>query len=120
MNLNRVHPLQLEWAGHYSHLREVTAADITAATGPLTGSLRRQTLTALRSLSGHAKKAGTIFADPTRGIRDGQRPLNLLQPLQPREIDQAAAAVTPRRPPRARPGRRARRPARDHPRTAPR
>jgi site-specific recombinase XerD len=96
MNLNRVHPLLLEWAGHYSHLREVTAADVTAATGPLHGSLRRQTLTALRSLYGHAKKTGTIFRDPTRGIRDGQRPLILIQPLRPAEIDQAAsAAVTP-------------------------
>jgi integrase len=96
MNLNRVHPLLLEWAGHYAHLREVTAADIAAATGPLPPSLRRQTLTALRSLFGHCKKAGTIFRDPTRGIRDGQRPLILIQPLQPAEIDQAAsAAVTP-------------------------
>ncbi|MGH3305599.1 MAG: hypothetical protein ACRDOK_28820, partial [Streptosporangiaceae bacterium] len=96
MNFNRVHPLLLEWAGHYVHLREVTAADVTAATGPLPGSLRRQTLTALRSLFGHAKKTGTIFRDPTRGIRDGQRPLILIQPLQPAEIDQAAsAAVTP-------------------------
>ena len=96
MNLNRVHPPLLAWAGHYSHLREVTAADITAATGPLHGSLRRQTLTALRSLFGHAKKTGTIFRDPTRGIRDGQRPLILIQPLRPAEIDQAAsAAVTP-------------------------
>jgi hypothetical protein len=96
MNLNRVHPLLLEWAGHYTHLREVTAGDVTAATEPLHGSLRRQTLTALRSLFGHCKKAGTIFRDPTRGIRDGQRPLILIQPLQPAEIDQAAsAAVTP-------------------------
>src|SRR6266566_5081118 len=75
MNLNRVHPLLLEWAGHYSHLREITTADIIAATRPLPPSRRRQTLTALRSLFGHAKKTGTIFADPTRGIRDSQRPL---------------------------------------------
>ena len=96
MNLNRVHPLLLDWAGHYAHLREVTAADVIAATGPLPPSLRRQTLTALRSLFGHAKKTGTIFRDPTRGVRDGQRPLILIQPLQPAEIDQAAsAAVTP-------------------------
>jgi hypothetical protein len=96
MNLNRVHPLLLAWAGHYTHLREVTAADITAATGPLPASLRRQTLTALRSLFGHANKTGTIFRDPTRGIRDGQRPLILIQPLQPAQIDQTtSAAVTP-------------------------
>jgi hypothetical protein len=96
MNLNRVHPLLLDWAGHYSHLREVTAADITTATGLLPAILRRQTLTALRSLFGHAKKTGTIFRDPTRGVRDGQRPLILIQPLQPAEIGQAtSAAATP-------------------------
>jgi hypothetical protein len=96
MNLNRVYPLLLDWAGRYSHLREVTAADITAATAALPASRRRQTLTALRSLFGHARKSGTIFADPTRGIRDGPRPLNILQPLQPADISQAtAAAVTP-------------------------
>jgi len=98
MNLNRVLPLLTEWAmtGHYTHLREVTAADITTAVQPMTGHLRRQTLTALRSLFGHAKKHGTIFADPTRGIHDGERALIILQPLQPAGIDQAAAAaVTP-------------------------
>jgi hypothetical protein len=96
MNLRRVRPLLLEWATRHDHLREITAADVIAATTPLTGSQRRQTLTALRSLFGHCKKNGTIFRDPTRGIRDAPRPLNLLQPLQPAEIDQAtAAAVTP-------------------------
>jgi hypothetical protein len=97
MNLNRVHPLLLDWARHYVHLREVTAADITAATEPLPPARRRQTLTALRSLFGHARKTGTIFRDPTRGARDGQRPLILIQPLQPAEIGQAAAsaALTP-------------------------
>jgi hypothetical protein len=96
MNLNRVHPLLLNWAEHYVHLREVTAADIIAATELLPGNLRRQTLTALRSLFHHCKKTGRIFRDPTRGVHDGQRPLIIVQPLQPEEIDQAtAAAVTP-------------------------
>jgi hypothetical protein len=116
MNFNRVHPLLLEWAGHYTHLREITAADVAAATEPLHGSLRRQALTALRSLFGHAKKTGTIFRDPTRGVRDGRRPLILIQPLQPAEIHQAtAAALTPAAPPRGRPGRHPRRQAQDHP-----
>jgi hypothetical protein len=65
VNFNRVHPLLLEWAWHYVHLREVTAADVTAATGLLPPSRRLETLTALRSLFGHAKKTGTIFRDPT-------------------------------------------------------
>ncbi len=30
MNLNPVHPLLLQWAGQYVHLREVTAADVIA------------------------------------------------------------------------------------------
>jgi integrase len=95
-NLNRVHPLLLAWAPNYAHLREVTAADVIAATEPLSGSLRRQTILALRSLFGHCKKTGRIFADPTRGLGTGQRPLTLIQPLQPGEIDAAAAAaVTP-------------------------
>src|SRR5258708_40170198 len=95
-NLNQVHPLLLAWAPNYAHLREVTAADVIAATEPLSGSLRRQTVLALRSLFGHCKKTGRIFADPTRGLGTGQRPLTLIQPLQPAEIDAAAAAaVTP-------------------------
>ena len=97
MNLNRVHPLLLEWAGNYAHLREVTAADVITATGPLAANPpASKTLTAVRSLFSHARTAGAIFRDPARGIRDGQRPLILLQPLQPAEIDQAtAAAITP-------------------------
>jgi len=95
-NLNRVHPLLLAWARRYVHLREVTAADVTAATETLSGSLRRQTVLALRSLFGHCKKTGRIFADPTRGLGTGQRSLKIIQPLQPGEIDAAtAAAVTP-------------------------
>jgi integrase len=95
-NLNRVHPLLLAWAGRYDHLREVTAADVSAATETLPASLRRQTILALRSLFGHCKKTGRIFADPTRGLGTGQRPLSLIQPLQPGEIDAAAAAaITP-------------------------
>ena len=98
MNLNRVHPLLLDWAGRYVHLREVTAGDVITATEPLPGSLRRQTLTALRSLFGHCKKTGRIFRDPARGIRDGQRPLILIQPL-PARRDQ----TRPRPPPSPRP-----------------
>ena len=34
MNFNRVHPLLLDWARHYTHLREVTAADSSPPPGP--------------------------------------------------------------------------------------
>ena len=95
MNLNRVHPL----------LRNGPGATRTCARSPPPTSPPRPgpcpepapadphgPALAVRPL----QKAGTIFRDPTRGIRDGQRPLILIQPLQPAEIDQAAsAAVTP-------------------------
>jgi integrase len=94
MNLNRVYPHLLDWAERYGHLREVTATDIHTAINPLTGSLRRQTFTALRSLFRHCKKTGRIFRDPTRAITSSLRPLHLIQPLQPEEIAQATAAAT--------------------------
>jgi len=94
MNLNRVQPLLLDWAGRYSHLREVTATDVLTAIHPLTGSRRRQTFTALRSLFRHCRKTGRIFRDPTTGITSSLRPLNLLQPLEPADFDQATAAAT--------------------------
>src|SRR5260370_4665562 len=42
MNLTRVSPLLLEWAGHYSPLRGATTADVITATGRLPASRRRQ------------------------------------------------------------------------------
>ena len=75
MNLNRVHPLLLEWAGHYSHLREVTAADVITATGPLTGSLVRQTLTALRSSArDHLVRSGDRQIVMPQALRSLARP----------------------------------------------
>ena len=116
MNLNRVHPLLLDWAGHYIHLREVTAADVIAATGPCPEACAGRPSPPCARCSATAKKTGTIFRDPTRGVRDGQRPLILIQPLQPAEIDQATVRRRhPCRPPRGRPGRRPRRQAQDHP-----
>jgi integrase len=94
MNLNRVYPHLLDWAERYGHLREVTATDIHTAITPLTGSLRRQTCTALRPLFRHCKKTGRIFRDPTRAILSSLRPLHLIHPLQPEEIAQATAAAT--------------------------
>ncbi|MDQ2877396.1 MAG: hypothetical protein M3Y33_22345 [Actinomycetota bacterium] len=121
MNLNRVHPILLEWAGHYVHLREVTAVGIIAATGPLTGSLRRQTLTALRS--------------PVRPLQENRHDLPRAHPRHPRRPaapDPLPAAPArrhqpghgrchhPGRPPCARPGRRPRGPPQDHPGALPR
>ncbi|MGH3182915.1 MAG: hypothetical protein ACRDOE_13565, partial [Streptosporangiaceae bacterium] len=59
--LNRACPLLLTWAQNAGHLREITAAQVTEAIAPLQGSLRRQTIEALRSLFRHARKTGRIF-----------------------------------------------------------
>jgi hypothetical protein len=75
MNFNRVHPLLLQWARHYIHLREVTAADVTAATGLLHGSLRRQTLTALRSSArDHLVRSGNRQVVMPQALRSLARP----------------------------------------------
>lgn len=55
------------WATRYTHLREVTRSDIGAALEPLRGYQRRNTISALRSLFGFAKKHALIFANPTSG-----------------------------------------------------
>ena len=50
--------------------------------------------------SRHCKKTGTIFADPARGLGTGQRPLILIQPLQP-ERDRRRPPPPPSHPPPA-------------------
>ena len=116
MNLNRVHPLLLAWAGHYTHLREVTAADIITATGLLPASLRRQTLTALRSLFGHCQQDRHDLPRPhprrpRRPAAPDPHPAAAARPDRPGHLRRRHT----RRPPRGRPGRRARRQAQDHP-----
>ena len=116
MNLNRVHPLLLAWAGHYVHLREVTAADVTAATEALPRS--------------------PAPADPHRpalAVRPRQQDRHDLprphprRPRRPASPDPHPAAAARRdrpghlrrrhacRPPRGRAGRHPRRQAQDHP-----
>ena len=57
------------WAARYDHLREVTRRDVGAALEPLRGCQRTNTLTALRSLFGFAKKRALIFTNPTIGLK---------------------------------------------------
>ena len=116
MNLNRVHPLLLAWAGHYTHLREVTTADVIAATGPLP----RQP----------APADPHRLALAVRPLQENRQDLPRPHPRRPRrpaapDPHPAAAARRdppghlrrhhPCRPPRGRPGRRPRRQAQDHP-----
>jgi hypothetical protein len=94
--LNRLRPILLDWSTRYTHLREVTRHDILAGLEHLHGEQRRTTLVALRSLFGFAGKTGSLFANPTRGIKVGQQEYRLLQPLRPDEVEETTrAAVTP-------------------------
>ena len=72
MYLNRVHPLLPIWSHRYDHLREVTPADVTAA---VAAAYRKPASTRPSPHCVHCfaycKKTGTIFSDPTAGIRIG-------------------------------------------------
>jgi integrase len=93
-HMNWVRPALLAWSARYQHLREVTRDDVLAVLEPLHGTRRSNILVALRSLFAFATKHGMIFRNPTRGITVGQHPYGILQPLQPRDVDQAVAAAT--------------------------
>ncbi|HEY0933182.1 MAG TPA: hypothetical protein VGD91_05490, partial [Trebonia sp.] len=89
-------PLLLAWSSQYGHLREVTRDDILAAIGELHGNRRHNVLIALRSLFAFCKKRKSIFRSPVQGIRVGEYPQGVIQPMSQDEVDQAAkAAATP-------------------------
>ena len=95
--LRGVHPVLEQWSGRYDHLREVTAADVTAAIAALRGHKRHQVLVALRSLTRHCKKNGLIFADPAariRGAPNGPR-RSSCRCRPPGSAPRPRAAVTP-------------------------
>jgi hypothetical protein len=87
-------PVLLAWSGRYGHLREVTRDDILTILGEFHGSRRSNVLVAMRSLFAFCKKQKTIFRSPVQGIRVGQRPYGIIQPLSQDEVDQAAEAAT--------------------------
>lgn len=91
--LHAVHKPVLSWAHGYTHLREVTAADIRDAVAALTGHARQARATALRSLFRWARREQRIFRDPTIGLRTGRAAEQLWQPLDPAEITQSVTAA---------------------------
>lgn len=94
--LNYARPVLLTWSDHYDHLREITRDDVLSALDALHGSQRQNTLIALRSLFGTAKKTGAVFRNPTTRIRIGERHSTLVQPLRHDQVEQTAtAAVRP-------------------------
>jgi hypothetical protein len=92
--MNHVRPILLDFSARYDHLREVTRDDILAVLNSLHGSRRCNVLVGLRRLFAFCRKTRVVFRDPTRGIKVGQRPYGIAQPL-----DQAMS-TRPSRPPR--------------------
>ncbi len=88
------HPVLAGWSARYDHLREVTTGDIAVVAQTLRGHLRRHALGALRSLTRHCKKNGTIFTDPAARVRIDHRDDPVIIPLAPNQIDDAAHAAT--------------------------
>jgi integrase len=91
--LNAVRPALLEWSTRYDHLREVTRDDVLTHAKTLHGHQRHQTLVALRSLFGWAKKNGIVFRDPTARIKVGSLEYAVLQPLPHQQVNRSVEAV---------------------------
>ncbi len=92
--MNNIRPILLYWSQRYDHLREVTRGDILAALDDLHGSERNNVLVGLRRLFTFCRTTRVIFRDPTRGIRVGQHPYGIVQPLDQRDLDQAVETAT--------------------------
>ena len=93
-HMNNVRPALLDWSQRYDHLREVTRDDIQAILGDLHGTRRYSFLVSLRSLFAFCKKKGMVFRNPASGIKVGQHPYGIAQPLGQDDVDQAAEAAT--------------------------
>jgi len=95
-HMNNVRAALLDWSQRYDHLREVTRDDIQAILGGLHGTRRSRFLVSLRSLSAFCKKKGMVVRNPASGIKAGQHPHGIAQPLGQADAGQAAgAAATP-------------------------
>ena len=95
-HMNNVRPALLDWSQRYDHLREVTRDDIQTILNDLHGTRRSSFLVSLRSLFAFCKKKGMVFRNPASGIKVGQHPYGIAQPLGQADVDQAAeAAATP-------------------------
>jgi len=92
--MNNVRPALIDWSLRYDHLREVTREDILTVLEGLHGSDRHNVLVAMRRLFAFCGKTRVIFRDPTRGLRVGQHPYGIVQPLEQRDLDQAVEIAT--------------------------
>ena len=92
--MNNVRPVLIDWSLRYEHPREVTREDILTVLKGLHGSERNNVLVAMRRLFAFCRKTRVIFRDPTRGLRVGQHPYGIVQPLDQRDLDQAVEIAT--------------------------
>jgi site-specific recombinase XerD len=89
-----VRPVLVKWSGRHGHLREVTRSEIIAARDAVHGNERENRVVALRSLFRHAKKAGTIFKNPTVRIHVGRQPGGVILSLSADEVAETVAVAT--------------------------
>ena len=72
-----------DWAGQAATATCARSPATTAAVlAELRGSRRANVLVALRSLFAFCKKHKTIFRNPVQGLRVGQHPYGIIQPLR--------------------------------------
>jgi hypothetical protein len=72
----------------------VTRDDILAARDAIAGKERENRIVALRSLFRHAKRAGTVFRNPTTRIHVGRQPDGVILPLSAADIAEVVATAT--------------------------
>lgn len=89
-------PILENWALTRGHLREITAANVTAALDPLRGWPRRTAISALRSLFRFAHKRGLVFTNPTARltVSTTERSLLPMTTAEIRAVKQIAATPT--------------------------
>lgn len=92
--MNQVRPILLGWSARYDHLREVTRDDILVVLDGMRGSQRCNVLVGLRRLFAFCRKTRIVFRDPTRGIKVGQHPYGIMQPLEQSDVDRAVEIAT--------------------------
>ncbi len=82
-----------QWTGR--HLREITTGDLVAYCADIaTAPARQQTIGALRSLFGWAKRHQVIFRNPAARLRNPRAHDTIWQPLPPNDLARSAAAAT--------------------------
>ena len=89
-----VRPVLGEWSTRHGHLREVTPNDVLAARNAVAGKERENRIVALRSLFRHAKRAGTVFRNPTTRIHVGRQPDGIILPLSASNVAEVVALAT--------------------------